>query len=138
MTGQAFRIVGSRSPYDIVMRVVACDATHPPIPSVVALTVGHPVWLKADINLSAQAVPHDALPGTMALAAEIRDLLRGKQAKLLRSRICFSLRDRLQMTLRAEVAALALDAWDEAFELEAIAGHGVCGVALEARLGLKI
>lgn len=71
MAGQTFRIVIRDIPNNILMRIVAGDATYAGIGAIEASAVGQPVWLEAYVGLALPVGAHDRFPATVALSAEI-------------------------------------------------------------------
>src|SRR5437588_2040063 len=78
VAGGAFRVVKGRLPDGILMGVVTCRATNADVGGIVALAVGEPVRLKADIVDAARTVDRDLRPGAMTTAAAVRHFFGGE------------------------------------------------------------
>src|SRR5579863_6606423 len=92
VAGQAFRIVRLIVSNNLLMRVVAGEATHPLVHAVEATAIGQPIRLKPHVHWAAPSVPNDRLPGAMALAAKIRQILGREPLQLRRYRIELAVR----------------------------------------------
>src|SRR5437667_5900882 len=79
---EASSIVKRRRLFNLLMRIVTCGAANPHIRRVVALAVGQPVRLEADVVDVMWAVGRNLRPRAVALAAEIRHLLGSQLAQL--------------------------------------------------------
>ena len=119
MTGGAFRIVRGGLALELLVRIVAADATDPAIRHVVALAVGEPVNLEAGVLNASRAVRRDLRPCAVAFAAKLRDLFRVGLRKLRnRSLRNVSRADGGGVARCALMAALALHTGRDRVEVE--------------------
>ena len=62
--------------YEVLVRIVACDATYAGIGPVETSAIGEPVGLEADVHFAPPMTPDDHVPRAMALSTIVGDALR--------------------------------------------------------------
>jgi hypothetical protein len=87
VAGQALGIVGGILANDVLVRIVASDATDAGVCAVEAPAVGQTVRLEAHGQFAPPVVPYHRFPGAMTLAAKVRDVFRRPLAQIGRSGI---------------------------------------------------
>src|SRR5438445_279717 len=78
----ALRIIRCRRGDHRLMRIMARYATDPPVSRIVAFTIGQPVGLEPHVVLIMRTIRRDVGPRSMALPAEVRNLLRAQSRQL--------------------------------------------------------
>jgi len=78
VTGEAFVVEVHRLRVEVVVRVVAGEATHARIVRVVAFATREAIRLKADVGNTRVRLSRYLCPGAMTLAAEIGRLIGGE------------------------------------------------------------
>lgn len=132
MTCQAIAIVGRILADDVLVRIVASDATDARIGAVEALAVGQTIRLKANRQFAAPVIPHHRFPGAVTLAAEIRDLFRRSLAEIGRSGIEIAVERIGEMRGCPGMTMLAGHAGAQGFESHFSVRHRASGVTTEA------
>ena len=74
MARQAFGIVGAVVSHQVLVGIVAGDATDARVGTVEALAVGESKGLETHIHFAAPRAAHDRFPATVTLPAKIRDV----------------------------------------------------------------
>jgi hypothetical protein len=132
---QALWIVGGVLADDILVGIVACNATDARVRAVEAFAIRQTVGLEADGQLAAPVIADYGLPGAMTLAAKIRDVLRRPFSEIGWSGIEIAVERIAEVGGCASMAMLAGHAGPQGFVSHFSVRNRVAGVATETDFG---
>ena len=137
MTGQAFGVeIYFLRVVEVVVRVVAGQATDARVVRVIAFASGQPVRLEADISNTEVSLEGDFRPGAVTLAAEVGSLFRGETDQLVqvfwRRRVVIARQHRSQVRVDCLMTVPALHSWSQFIQGELLSLHGIRSVASKA------
>ena len=133
MASLALRVIERNRPHHLIVDIMTSRTLDAHLGRIIAFAIGHTIRLETHVRNVVRTIGRDLLPRAMALAAELRDLLRLPIPHFHRSYLrCTRAGEPGLMRVRIHMATRALDAGRERFRLQNASRHGTGRMAIEA------